>query len=76
MQDYTEYVGYAASLFVLISFVMKKMLQLRIVNIIGCGFFIWYGILLMSWPIIITNTAIVAVNIFYISKTLLANKKG
>ena len=74
MQDYTEYVGYAASLFVLISFVMKRMLHLRIVNIIGCGFFIWYGALLMSWPIIITNAAIVAVNLFYISKMLTAKK--
>ncbi|MGB0914570.1 MAG: uroporphyrinogen decarboxylase [Crocinitomicaceae bacterium] len=75
MQDYTEYVGYAASLFVLISFVMKKMLHLRIVNIIGCGFFIWYGIMLMSWPIIITNAAIVTVNVYYISKMILAAKK-
>ena len=74
MQDYTEYVGYAASLFVLLSFLMKKMLQLRIVNIIGCGFFIWYGIMLMSWPIIITNAAIVTVNVYYISKMLLTEK--
>lgn len=75
MQDYTEYVGYAASLFVLLSFIMKKMMPLRIVNIVGCGFFIWYGFLLMSWPIIITNVAIVLVNIFYITKMILAEKK-
>ncbi|MCH2229561.1 MAG: uroporphyrinogen decarboxylase [Crocinitomicaceae bacterium] len=75
MDDYTEYVGYAASLFVLISFVMKKMMQLRVVNIIGCGFFIWYGFLLVSWPIIITNSAIVVVNIFYITKMVLVLKK-
>ena len=55
--NYVEYVGYAASFFVLLSFVMKRMLILRIVNVIGCSFFIWYGALLMSWPIMVTNIA-------------------
>ena len=68
MESYTEYVGYAASLFVLTSFVMKKMLHLRMVNTAGCGFFIWYGMELYSMPIILTNVAIVMVNLFYISK--------
>lgn len=68
MSDYIEYIGYAASFFVLLSFVMKKMIHLRLVNIIGCGFFIWYGILLISIPIIITNAAIVIVNTYYLLK--------
>lgn len=66
--NYIEIVGYIASAFVLISFVMKEMTKLRIVNIIGCGFFITYGVLLMSWPIIITNAAIVCVNVYYLTK--------
>ncbi|MDX2360668.1 MAG: YgjV family protein [Crocinitomicaceae bacterium] len=64
--DYSEYIGYLASLFVLLSFVMKRMLVLRIVNVIGCSFFIWYGFLLGSTPILITNIAIVLVNGYYI----------
>ncbi|MFK7786575.1 MAG: YgjV family protein [Crocinitomicaceae bacterium] len=66
--DYTEIVGYLASAFVLLSFLMKEMTKLRIVNIIGCSFFIAYGILIPSWPVIITNVAIVFVNVFYLLK--------
>ena len=66
MNNYTEYVGYIASAFVLLSFVMKRMLLLRVINVIGCSFFIWYGIILQSWPIVITNVAIVLVNAWFI----------
>lgn len=63
-----EYIGYTASVFVLLSFVMKKMMYLRLINLVGCGMFIWYGLLLESLPIIITNAAIVLVNSFYLLK--------
>ena len=69
MPTAVEFIGYTASFFVLLSFLMKKMTYLRMVNLVGCGFFIWYGILLNSWPIIITNGAIVLVNIYYLLKT-------
>lgn len=63
-----EYVGYAASFFVLLSFIMKDMKTLRLVNIIGCSFFIVYGFLIpgVSWPIVVTNVAIVLVNLYYL----------
>lgn len=66
-----EYFGYAASFFVLLSFVMKNIKTLRMVNIIGCAFFITYGFLLpgISWPVVITNVAIVIVNVYYLLKT-------
>lgn len=68
MNDYIEYVGYTASFFVLLSFLMKRMLLLRIVNVVGCSFFIWYGVMLVSWPIVVTNAAIVLVNAYFIIK--------
>jgi uncharacterized protein with PQ loop repeat len=68
MENYTEYVGYAASIAVLISFLMKKMKPLRMVNIIGCGLFVAYGVLLHSIPVIITNAAICLVHVYYLSK--------
>lgn len=76
MDTYTEYVGYAASLFVLLSFVMKKMVTLRFVNIVGCSFFILYGFMLpgISWPIVVTNIAIVLVNSYYLIKTRVASE--
>lgn len=66
MPSYIEYIGYGASFFVLLSFVMKKITTLRMVNIVGCTLFIIYGALITSWPIIVTNVAIVLVNTFYL----------
>ncbi len=64
----TEYIGYLASLLVLVSFLMKNMTYLRLVNTLGCLVFIAYGALLPSIPIIITNAAIVLINSFYLLK--------
>ena len=67
----TEVIGYIASLVVLLSFLMKDVKRLRMVNIVGCSFFIAYGVLLgFSIPIIVTNVAIVLINGFYLIKTL------
>ncbi len=62
----TEAIGYLASLFVLLSFFNKDMRKLRLVNSIGCSLFIIYGLLLSSIPIIITNVAILGVNVYYL----------
>ncbi|MBU2527071.1 MAG: YgjV family protein [Bacteroidetes bacterium] len=62
----TEWVGYAASAGVLLSFLMKEMRTLRIVNTVGCFLFIIYGVLLNSIPVIATNTIIVGINIYYL----------
>jgi hypothetical protein len=64
----TEYIGYVASGIVLLSFLMRKMFFLRIVNTVGCVFFIVYGMMLGSIPIILTNTAIVLINVYYLTK--------
>ena len=64
--SYVEWFGYAASLFVLLSFFMRNITTLRYVNSVGCLFFVIYGVLLDSWPIIITNAAIICVNIYYL----------
>lgn len=64
--SYIEWIGYFASFFVLLSFLMRNIKTLRYVNTIGCLFFVAYGFLLNSWPIIITNVAIVLVNFYYL----------
>jgi hypothetical protein len=66
MEYLTEYIGYAASGLVLISFLMKDIRVLRIVNSVGCVLFIVYGLLLFSVPVIVTNVAIVIINLFYL----------
>ncbi|MDT0646353.1 YgjV family protein [Zunongwangia sp. F260] len=67
----TEWIGYLSSFFVAISFFMKNIIKLRIVNSLGCILFIIYGSLIDSWPVIITNAVIVGVNFYY----LFINKK-
>ena len=65
----TDFIGYLASFLVLFSFLMKKMRYLRIINTLGCTLFVAYGFLLyFSWPIIVTNLAIIIINIYYLSK--------
>jgi len=68
--EYVEWVGYAAMATVLISFLMKSVNKLRIVNALGCLLFVFYGILLqpVSKPIIITNMAILCINLYYLCK--------
>jgi len=64
----TEWVGYLASLVLMISFLMKNINKLRIINSIGAVLFIVYGFMLSSWPVIITNAFILGVNVYYLSK--------
>jgi hypothetical protein len=68
MANYTEYIGYTASLILLASFLMKRIAYLRILNSIGCSFFIAYGVMLPSPPVIVTNAAIICINIYYLTK--------
>jgi len=63
----TELIGYMAMLLLLVSFMMKDVTKLRVVNSFGCAFFVGYGVLLVtSWPIIITNSAIISINLYYL----------
>ena len=68
----TEYVGYLASLMVLISFTMKTIKGLRLLNMAGCILFMLYGFLMptlrIGLPIIIANVAIFSVNAYYLMR--------
>jgi len=65
--NFTDLVGYMAMALLLISFLMRDVKKLRIVNSVGCAFFVAYGFLLVtSWPIILTNSAIISINLYYL----------
>jgi hypothetical protein len=64
----SEIIGYIASFLILVSFLMKDMKKLRIINLFGCGAFILYGIMNHVLPVIITNSAILLINLFYLFK--------
>lgn len=64
---FTEWIGYTASALLIISFMMKNVKTLRIINSFGCAFFIYYGILLGNdLPIIVTNAFIISSNFYYL----------
>lgn len=69
-----EWVGYAASLLVLISLLMSSIIKLRWINMIGSGIFCVYGFLIGSIPVGIMNGGIVIINIIYLIKIFSSNE--
>lgn len=69
-EPYVEWLGYAAMALVLVSFLMKSIKKLRLINALGALLFIGYGFLLqpISKPIIVTNIAILIINIVHVLK--------
>ncbi len=61
-----DLIGYLGSGLLLLSMMMKNIRTLRWVNILGCSVFIIYAILLNAIPILITNAAILIVNVYYL----------
>lgn len=64
-----SYIGYGASFFVVLSFILKDLKKVRIVNLIGCILFVIYGVYNdMLWPIIIPNTILVFIQAYHLIK--------
>ena len=61
-------IGYVASVLLAISLIVNNDLKFRWINAGGCLFFIVYGVFISAWPIIITNSFLLAINIFYLIK--------
>ena len=55
----------------MLSFVMKDVTRLRVINAIGCATWILYGFMLDSNPIIVTNVGILTINAWHLSKNYL-----
>jgi hypothetical protein len=67
--EITDFVGYGASFFVVLSFIMKDIKKLRIVNLIGCVLFVLYGIFCnYLWPIIIPNAILCFIQVYHLAK--------
>lgn len=61
-----DYIGYIASLIVLISLLMSSVKKLRWINMIGSLVFGIYGFLIGSLPTGIMNMGIVFINVYYL----------
>jgi uncharacterized protein with PQ loop repeat len=61
-------IGYLASILLAISLLVTNDLKFRWLNTWGCVFFIVYGILINALPIILTNSILFLINLFYLIK--------
>lgn len=61
-----DWLGYLAMAILLISFTLKNVRTLRIVNSIGCVCFAIWGGLIEEWPVVITNVSIFLINFYYL----------
>lgn len=79
--NWFEYVGYLASLLVVISFLVgNNITKIRWVNMFGCIAFMIYGILMYikignGIPIIITNGFIALIQVYYLFFKTSENEK-
>jgi hypothetical protein len=69
-----ELVGYLASALVVASLAMTSVVRLRVVSLVGSLVFALYGALLPSIPIILTNTAVALLNIWFLRKEFSPNR--
>lgn len=61
-----EAFGYLATLLLALSLLVTNDLKFRWLNALGCVAFIVYGVLLRAFPIILTNTLLLAINTYYL----------
>ena len=66
----TEIVGYVASALVVLSLTMQSVVRLRAISLVGSITFVVYGIFIESVPIVITNSAIACINIWFLRAEL------
>lgn len=68
-ENWSEYVGYLASVFVILSFMLKDLKKIRIINLVGCIAFVIYGIFSgMLWPVIIPNAILSVIQVYHLIK--------
>lgn len=70
MPETSELIGYLASVLVVASLAMTSVVRLRLLSLAGSVTFVVYGVLIDSIPILVTNGAIAALNIWFLSKEL------
>lgn len=73
--EWTEWLGYLASVIVAISLMMSNVRRLRWINLMGALAFTIYGAILGLLPILIVNGFIVGINIYYLIRMSLTKNR-
>jgi hypothetical protein len=63
-----ELIGYLASALIVLSLLMASLWRLRIINLVGAVVFTAYGALIGSVPVLLTNGAIVLIDLYYLAR--------
>jgi hypothetical protein len=71
MLEWTEWLGYVASVVVAVSLTMTNIKRLRWINLAGALAFTVYGTLLHIYPVLVVNGFIVGVNVYYLIRIAL-----
>lgn len=64
--NWFELIGIAGTLFVLLSFLMKDLTKVRLINIIGALLFVAYGLLIGALSTWLLNGVLVIIHIVYL----------
>jgi hypothetical protein len=70
-----EIIGLTATLFVLLSFLMKRIELVRIINIIGAALFVVYGLGINALSTWLLNAILIVIHIVYLTIHLIKKKK-
>ena len=63
-----QLMGYLAFIFLAVSLWVNNDVKFRWVNSLGCLSFIFYGIFIHAFPIVLTNSVLLAINIYFLFK--------
>ena len=61
-----EMVGYAGSVLVAVSLMMRSLWRLRVINLVGASIFTVYGLLIGALPVAALNALIVGIDVYYL----------
>ncbi len=73
---WVEGLGYLASVLCVIALGMRQVVRLRIISFIGGVVFVVYGLLIGSWPVVLTNGAIALLNVWRLWQEFRAAEPG
>jgi hypothetical protein len=65
--DFLQWIGYAASVIIVLSMMMSSIIKFRWINLVGALLFSIYGFLIHAIPVGILNGIIVLVDIYYLA---------
>ena len=75
MNVYLEIFGYIGTALIILSMMMKSINKLRILNMSGSVISVIYSILSDTWPTVLLNACLIAVNVYHLAKYYVEKKK-